>query len=198
MKTKPALQEKRDKRKLFLPIFIAVILVMSAFGVVFGGFSGEDALPQGTVQMGDAQFALQPNGRWNVKINGRSLDVQTGPYELKEIQLPSDINDLINAQKIYISYEAGKNYLNTIPDFYNNIRTMTTVTASCVADGPGCENLPLKTCQDAGNGVVVVELLQKEKSGMTHEGNCYILEGDAESLNKMVDRLVLAYFGATL
>ncbi len=198
MKTHSPPEEKRSTKKLFLPIFLAVILIMSAFGVFLGGFT-EDSSPVslGGIQRDGATFTQQPNGRWDVKGEGFALTVQFGPDDLTDVD-DVDARALQQAQKVYLTHEGGKDYLSALADFYQNMRAFVPVFLACVEDGPGCENLPLKTCADAGNGVVVTVVKIAEQPRVSLERDCYTLEGDALFLNKAVDRLLLSFAGVTL
>jgi len=163
-----------------------------------GGFS-EDSSPvsPGGIQRGGATFTQQPNGRWDVKGEGFALSIQFGPDELALVD-PVHARALQQAQKVYLTHEGGKDYLNTLADFYQNMRAFVPVFLACVEDGPGCENLPLKTCADAGNGVAVAVVKIAEQPRVSLEGDCYTLEGEALFLNKAVDRLLLSFVGVTL
>lgn len=196
MKTRSPPGEQRERAKLFLPIFIATILIMSTFGIILGGFSSEEpTTPQGE-NIGGAYFSLS-QGRWVVQGSGYVLNLQYGPEALRAVEAV-DINPLRQVPKLYVSYKSGENTLSAVPDFYQNMKQFVQVTPACVEDGPGCEELPLKTCADADSSAGVVMLTLSSAQSVTQEGTCYSLQGDAEYLTKIIDRLLLAYVGVNL
>ena len=197
MKTRSPPEEKRGTKKLFLPLFIAGIMIMSAFGVIFGGFSDTSSPAVDGTTIAGATFSQQPTGRWDVRGEGFALNLQYGPSDLETLE-KINAAPLRTAQKIYLSYQGGKDYLNTLPDFYQNMRSAITLSLACQEDGPGCEDLPLKTCADAKDDAVVVMVTIAEQPRAIQQGSCYQLEGDAQTLNKLIDHLILSYWGVDL
>ncbi len=196
MKTRASPGEQRETKKLFLPLFIATILIMSTFGIILGGFSSEESTTTQGENIGGAYFSLS-NGRWIVQGSGYTLNLQYGPEALRAVE-PIDVNSLRQVSKVYISYKSGENTLNAIPDFYQNMKQFVKVTPACVEDGSGCEELPLKTCADADSSVGVVMITLSSEQHITQEGTCIHIQGDAEYITAVVDRILLTYVGVTL
>src|SRR3989344_5941474 len=113
MKTKSAALERKDSKRLFLPVFIAVILIMSVFGVVLGSYSdGDNQNNQGGIDFNGKTFFQDPNGRWRVSVNGINVQIQFGPEELKEIDVQTGPQLFQSAKKIYISRAPDTDLLN--------------------------------------------------------------------------------------
>ena len=195
MKIKPKLtQETSSKKKIILPLFLAIIMVMSVFGVFFGGLSGESET--GTITINGFDFVPQTNGRWTVKNKDFSLDLQNGPYDVTPSTL--DALPLQQASKVYVSYDPQASYFNALPDLVINLKSRVSVVPSCYDELTGCEQLPLKTCTDTTTDVAVVIVMLSEQDSFTQEGSCYTLKGTPDSLNKAADALLLSYFGVKL
>ena len=60
---------------------------------------------------------------------------------------------------------------------------------ACTEDQEGCEDLPLKNCDDAtqSNGVVIFK--RAEDTKISYSNNCIVMEGASENLIKAVDKL---------
>lgn len=197
MKIKPkSTQETSSQKKIILPLFLALIMVMSVFGVFLGGLS--EGNESGTIAINGFDFVPQSNGRWMVKDTDFSLDLQNGPYDLGSLPASFDVIPLQQATKVYVSYDPQSSYFNALPDLVINLKTRVLVVPSCYEELPGCEQLPLKTCQDAAADVGVVILMLSEENSFVQEGSCYTLKGTPDSLNKVADALLLSYFGVTL
>jgi hypothetical protein len=192
MKPRRPVPEKRKKVKLVLPLFIAFILIMSVFGYVFGSFTADDSQEGDIIELGEYRFEQDPTGRWSVVVGGRTLELQFSPRELPSLDV--DGFGLRSLEKIYLSVVPGENYLNALPDFYGAVKPVSAVFLACVEDGESCEDLPLKTCEDAVDGVGVVLLSLSEEQSVTVDGFCYTVEGDAAYINMVLDRFVLDYY----
>ena len=199
MKTKSAPQERKESKRLFLPVFISVILIMSVFGVVLGSYSDNDTKTnQGGIDVNGKTFVQDPNGRWRVDVGGINVQIQFGPDELKEIDVKTGPEVFQSAQKIYLSRAPDTALLNAEFDLIGNIKPFIPVVPACYKDGSGCENLPLKDCQDAQNGIVVVKLGQAGMDSVEVNGACITLRGSSLFLNKAVDKIILGYFGVII
>lgn len=193
-----ASSEPQRPRKLFLPLFIAFILIVSVFGVVLTSYSSDTPSQDESVRVGDVEFQRTPSGRWTAQVGGVTLDLQFGPQELQTLSVGVDAGGLRAASKIYLSRDPQANLLNAVPDFYNSLKPVAPLFLACPADLPGCEDLPLKLCNEKGDGVVVVLLRSAEKDSVSFVDGCYTIEGSGLFVNQVIDRLVLEYFGVSV
>ena len=202
MKTKTAIPEQKEsKRKLFLPIFIAVILVMSTFGIVLSGYSGGESSQDGNSQDGnrvminEREFVQTPQGTLSVDAGGTTVYLQSAPSELSSVTTGVSTQPLRAAKKIYLSHAPQYTTSGADCDIYNTFKPSVPVLLACYRDGPGCENLPLKDCADAQQGTIVIKFEQGDKNSVSLTDNCYTFIGDPIYITKIVDKLLLDSFG---
>lgn len=186
------------RKRWFLPLFIVFILVSSAFGVFFGGFNGSPP-PTETVTVGSTEFSRQGDGRWSGTANGASLILSRSPSELSSFALSVPFDAFSSAQKIYLSIDPSNSPYLALNDVYTALKSsrLPPVVLACSADGPGCEDLPIKTCLDADPTVVVLSFVSNNETTPTvsSTGRCYTFSGNPDALLQAADTFLLQLFG---
>ena len=195
MKTKLPLPNQRTRRSWFLPLLLAFIFVMSIFGVVITGLTPDTALDL-SVERGGYSFTPLADGRWSVALSGGTVLISASPDELDFSGFDVSLAPLYGANKVYVTHLPA---VASAPwgALTSSLQSFLFATPACTEDGPGCEQLPLKTCADASNGVIVIQLLEGA-ADYSLDGQCYTLRGDEASLLNMVDVFVLSYHGVSL
>jgi hypothetical protein len=207
MKTKlPTTERKQslEKKKLFLPLFLASIMVFSAFAVVLSGYNSGSPDPTGSIEYKDALF-LPQGGGWLATLSGRQLFIRYSPLELEVVHAEADfssLHTLLTADKTYVSVTPGENVQVPLQEFYANLKPyLPALFLACTEDGGGCEELPLKTCEDAGDGVSVLlfkeaaEGLEEDSFSLDEKEGCMVLTGTELSLTHYVDKFLLSFYG---
>ena len=60
---------------------------------------------------------------------------------------------------------------------------------ACTVDAAGCEELPLRSCENASMEYGVIEFRKSNDTSVTFESNCLLIQG--ESLLEVVDKFIL-------
>ena len=188
--------EKGQRAKKFMVYFIAFIMVSSAFGVVFFGFSGNSA---SSAQYDEFKFFNRQNF-WSTTINGKDAlftyfpaDVeninaeQNAINKLKnviEIDITSDFNDTYAEQIALAQYQMGI----TLSNFNAFVRAGFTAKNNY--------NQPLITCNISTSFVPVIYFKSSNETKIYLQNDCIIAE--AENVNDVIrikDRIVYGIFG---
>jgi hypothetical protein len=89
---------EKEKRRLFIPIFIASILIFSIFGIIFS--SPSETQGSNTLTYEDWTFRRAQTG-WTVTIDGFDVTTFYTPLDLLDITIPSTIStDLKTAENL--------------------------------------------------------------------------------------------------
>tara|TARA_Y100000034_G_C6908281_1_gene422211 strand:+ start:6447 stop:7055 length:609 start_codon:yes stop_codon:yes gene_type:complete len=201
MKTKLARIERKgsfQKKKLFLPIFLAAIMVFSAFAIILSSYSGEDAPENPTSDYKGYDFSSQ-YGSWTSTVNGRQLTLRYSPFELESLHTEIDLapfTTLLASEKTYLSVLPEEQTQIPLQELYTNLKPyISQIFVACAKDGIGCEELPLKTCTDASETTAVILLQEGEELTFENQKNCYTLTGTELALTQVIDKLILSLHG---
>jgi len=196
MKTKPTRSEEpTSKRKLFLPLFLGGLMVLSTFAIIFSGPSQPSTLDY---TYHDIYFQSTPQG-WQSTVQGLPLVLQHGPQALESLY--SDLSftpatSLLGLEKLYVSSLPPEPAQEAMRDLYLNSNTLPPISFSCIADIVGCEELPIKTCKDASASIGVVIFRLGETEEFTTEGTCVTLTANTTlALTQMTDKLIYTLYG---
>lgn len=199
MKTKPVRSPQQEssakKRKLFLPLFLGGLMVLSTFAIIFSGPSQTSST---SYTYHDLSFRLTAQG-WESTLQGQSLLLRHGPEELASLfpQYPFlAAASFPTLQKIYASTLPDEPAQEAVRDFYLNSYLLPPISFACAADVPGCESLPLKTCRDATDTTGVVLFRIGEATSFTVDGTCVSLTAPTSSaLTQLTDTWIYTLYG---
>ena len=185
----------KEKKSLFMPIFIIFILVFSTAGFIFG--YGTSDSQQQTTEYNGFEFTQHTTGRWLTSIGDKPIALINYPGNLEDIAFPSFLflNDLNSANKVYLTYDHNKSIDLVLAEF-QFLRPYLTkpIIEACTTDIEQCSNIPLKTCDDATPQEKVIQLSLVNKTEIiTYNNNCILIEG--KNIIKPVDRLVWQLLG---
>lgn len=170
------------KTGIILVIFIIFIMVTSILGY-FGGESEE------VVKYKDYKFVKVQNG-WMGYVNDKKVLLSNNPNELENISLGIKLKDLNSAKKIYLSLNPEDNVV--LYNFENILSLLTLAPVrACNEDMPTCENLPLKTCNDAETNVKIILIKKQEKLEYGYTNNCLYIKGNLNEIRKVLDKITL-------
>jgi hypothetical protein len=188
---------KKNRSKLFLPIFIIAIMVLSMFGVMIGGISQDDS----AFEFNSVNFRKDVSG-YLFNVDGRDYKTIKEPREIEYLE-NEDFFELITA---FESGKYSKIYLDVsdlavgaaVNEIYSNLGRYYNIVLSCKPDAMDeehCLDLPLKSCDSVEEGVLVVELKISEEIGSSYEQNCYSQEAGVEYLIASMDYFVMDVAG---
>ncbi len=195
IKVREDIGEKQSRKRLILPIFLGLIMVMSIFGFIIGRNAKDNqSVLDGSKTFGGYTFQ-RANAGWVTTLDGREAIFRYLPDELSDMDISSVPSDALKKPKIYLSRDPRQSYGLAERDIYYNLKPATNLQLACSIDSEECKNAPLKTCKDADATTAIVLFTLKSKPGITFENNCVSVSGDAIYITKIVDKLLYAYFG---
>ncbi len=220
---KKKIQEKKEslfskKRTLTYLMGGFIILLMAASALNM--WKGEK---EEVYDYNGLKFLKTDQGLWVAYRGEQQIVLSYSPEELEKIDMPSNVNILNYAQKIYISTDDIKANARAMDYFKRKIGITQLKPYACTEDKEGCEDLPLRGCENATQGQPVVifkkaeekieekteeeeeeekpveeDLVEEEKKEeikISYEENCLVMEGTSEDLTKAIDKLYFIVMG---
>ena len=204
---KRKIQEKKEsmfskKRTLTYLMGSFIILLMAASALNM--WKGEK---EKTYDYHGLNFLQTEQGLWVAYKGNQQIVLPYSPEELEKINMPENVNTLNYAQKIYVSTDDLKVNARAMDYFRQRIGITEIKPIACTGDNEGCENLPLKDCDNATQSQAVVVFKRPEKTEETEEteeeaetrisyiDNCLVMEGTSENLIKAIDKLYFTLTG---
>jgi len=188
-------KEKREslfskKRTLTYILGGFIIMLMVASGLNM--WKGEK---EETYDYHGLKFLKTDQGFWVAYKGQEQITLIYSPEHLDKIELPTNIGMISYSQKIYISTDDIKANARAMDYFKRNIGITELKPYACVEDLPGCEELPLKSCDDATQSHAVVVFKRAEETKVSYKANCLTFEGQSENLIKAIDKLSFTLSG---
>jgi len=181
--------EKKQRKNLFFPVFIAIILVGSILGFIWKDQENTDYKDYKGYKFANI------DGRWVTQIGDKQAFFDYYPGELENIILPTSLSD-VNTGKVYIAFDPGqddkniKYILQKIAITFLDIGTR--VVLACIKDSPNCPDIPIVDCK---NNEVVIQIIKADQSEVIQQDNCIIFKGNIPYLNRRIDELRLNLYG---
>ncbi len=175
--------EKKQRKNLFFPIFIAIILVSSILGFIWKDQGSAD------IKEYKGYKFTKINNKWITEINGKQIFFDYYPEELENIIVPPLKRDV---GKIYVAFDPEQRDINIDYILQKTIDSLSNAgikpVFACIKDSPECPDIPIIKCE---NNDLVIQILKTEEAKIFKQNNCIILEGDIVYLNKATDKLKL-------
>lgn len=188
-------REKSNISKKIIGYFIGIIMVFSAFGVVFFGFGAGSG---GSVKYNGLKFT-DKGSFWSVNVKGREalftylpdevsfINISAGAMDklknVVQIDSTSEFNDTLAEPIALAQFQMGTTLLNF------NIFVRNGFTAEQ-------QNFPVITCRDATQFVPVIYFKESNATNIHMEDNCIIAEAaNAADSIRLKDRLVYGILG---
>ena len=192
MKLRPSKEVGKSRfLKLFLPIFILVTLVLSAFGViVYKPQESESFEYRG-------HLFIKDNLGFATKVNDKKIIFLYDPRELENLTIaPITLTQLSYATKFYISLNPNQDIGLALNEFNRLIIPSLAnkrVVQACIGDVSGCEKFILKTCSDATPEEKIIIYNESSSPSLTYQYNCLSIQGSGEDMAKLTDKLALNF-----
>ena len=177
-------------KKYFMSIFILTIMVLSVLGIAVQYTTGNSE----NIKFRGQKFNPYQGG-WITYKDNKQIIIATQPDLLQYQQVPDiAFEDLNKASKTYFT----SNPNNQLPQqalfsIQNNIFPyLNKVTIACVEDSVACANLPLKTCNDAEQGTIVIQAQISNTTATSFNNNCLLIQGPIHLITQQVDAGVLS------
>lgn len=181
-------------KKLILPGFLALVMILSVFGVIIGGISEDDV----EIKEFKGNRYINRGETWSTTVGQNTFIFNYDPEELAGISMPLiTFNDLNSAEKIYLTIQPDSDKIGQVAGFINSNlipQIGPPVITSCIKDHEKCSNLPLKTCSDATQTIKVISIEEGE-TRISYANNCLEITTDGTSMQKMLEALLFNMYG---
>ena len=177
---------KESRKKAIIGIFIVFIMVSGGVGLFYGSqVSSESFKHRGLI-------VVSASGGWLVK--GDNLRIQTlfNPIDLENIEVKRFPYEVVNSKgKMYISLNPNDNLVSVLNEITNVLGAGLQVRAfgACTEDFEGCEDLPIKTCENTND--FVLEIKESDEDKVEFLDNCIKLQGSSLWMARNLDKMVL-------
>lgn len=184
-----------DRKKLLWSLFIVFIMVFSAFGVIFYGFSA----PEEKLKYGEQKFTMTQKG-FMTRVGDKTYTFTHYPQDLERISASKEMTDWLKTTKMfYLTYDQNQSTVGQIAaaqfEFQKTLRNAGIFSVNAMTQ----ENeygLPVITCKNATRFVPVLEFRESNETLIAHEGDCVILEAYyGEDFYRLTDRIVYGILG---
>lgn len=188
-------EEGRNWWSIIGTLFIVLIFVGSTIGFIFAG-SKQDNEEENLYEYGEYSFTRTDSG-WQTETAFGPLVTINWPEQVKNVECdcPYLTYSSLLAQKVYvIAFSEGER--NAAGEILRNV-PFANVQEACLpkdADKEGCENLPLKGCEDATSEVKVLIFSEDDLTERaSFNNNCLRIQG--KDLLKAADKVIYKAFG---
>jgi hypothetical protein len=190
---KPAFYKSKKVQTIFVGIFMIVLMALSTISIGFGGDDAEESTEKEVkVQAKGLNFLSSSQGYVASTKSGSAIILQYDPSTLSEMEY-LDFSIFKLPSKVYVSFNPNDQYaLYALYSIERNI-LMNALSYACYEDFEGCQDMPLRTCDDATDSVSVIVLNDGGEDGFSYENNCLTITG--ENLLRVVDSMLLEYYG---
>jgi hypothetical protein len=185
----------KEKKSMWISLFIAFIMIFSAFGVIFYGYS-ESATK---LKYGDFTFTAMQNG-FATKIDGRQYLFTNHPAVVEGINISSEVVDKIkNTKMLYLTYDPNQSVVQEIAavqfQFQSDLGNFGIFAAPAFTKKTEY-SLPVVSCANATAYVPVVEFKESNYTGIDVLGDCIIFAAAyPEDFSRLKDRTLYGMLG---
>lgn len=186
---------KQNKKRFIIASFIIFILISSTLGLIIGGYGNSSG--SSSYDYNGYKFRATNNG-YITHIGNTPFGLSYDPRSLGGISLDSvSLGDLNSADKVYLSFNPNEVQGSIVSEFHSSITPFLRIplVVVCSEDVEGCENLPIKTCEDAKENQKVIMILEDDNIGSDYDGKCLVIKGSRDSLLRVVDGVIWKLLG---
>ncbi len=176
--------------RFFIPLFILITLVLSAFGIIV--FKQPESE---TFEYKNNLFIQETSG-FSTRINNQKITFLYDPRTLENLSItPITLTQLSYGSKFYLTANPNDDVGLALYEFNRLIVPLINkrFVQACSEDVAGCENTVLKTCADATPEEKVVLFKESNSSSLTYNLNCLIIQGSGEEMTKLTNKLALNF-----
>ena len=176
--------------RFFIPIFILVTLVLSAFGIIVFKQPESESF-----EYKNSLF-IQDTSGFSTRINNQKINFLYDPRTLEDLSVaPLTLTQFSYGSKFYLAANPNEDVGLALYEFNRLIVPLINkrFVQACSEDVAGCENTVLKTCADATPEEKVVLFKESNSSSLTYNLNCLIIQGSGEEMTKLTNKLALNF-----
>ena len=186
----PKEASKSKFSRFFIPLFILITLILSAFGIIVF------KQPESETFEYKNNFFIQDTSGFSTRINNQKINFLYDPRTLENLSItPLTLTQLSYGSKFYLTANPNEDVGLALYEFNRLIVPLINkrFVQACSEDVAGCENTVLKTCTDATPEEKVVLFKESNSSSLTYNLNCLIIQGSGEEMTKLTNRLALNF-----
>jgi len=181
-------EEKERKRGRLQLIFAIIVVVILAASTASYALISSDS----KTEKYNGKRVYQTETGWQVK--GLEFTTSFLPQEVENLSLEGtpSIGDFYN--KVYAISPYSRNALSE----WARIVPMTGLQLACLpeqANDPACQDLPLKSCDDAGPQNAILVFQESNETSAKYSRGCLEIFGDENSMIQMVDKIAYVMSG---
>ncbi|MBI3036052.1 hypothetical protein HYY71_07070 [Candidatus Woesearchaeota archaeon] len=189
------MNEKKEKKKWGMIVFIIFIMIGTSFSFVFFGFSGA----RETVKYKELKF-VRLQDRWEAKINGINAAFSFLPDEVESVLAFEDFSKELQGKfEIDVTYDFNSTYKESIALAHHQMGLTLAAYNIFVRKGFTANNsfnLPIITCDNATINVPVVYFKHGNATRIHTENYCIIAEAPTNAdFIRVKDRLLYGMLG---
>ena len=187
--------DKTEKRNKAIVIFIALIMISSAFAVIFYGYS-----PNTTkLEYNDITFTRK-NDFWTANINKKEAFFNYFPTEVEYINISSEVTSRIkNTLEVDFTSDFNSTFKENIAFAQYQLAQMLNAHFNIyLRQGSTSKNeynLPVILCQNATKIVPVFYLKESNQTDIYFKNDCIVMEfKESSDIIKIKDRILYDLF----
>lgn len=191
------MNNKKEKKKWGLIIFLVFIMIGTSFSFVFFGFSPATE----KIKYNGHSFTFMPSQNiWVAKIDGRQAAFSFLPQDVESIFAFEDIsNRLVGKFEIDVTSDSNSTYKESIALAQHQMGLTLSTYGIYLRKGfttNNTFNLPIISCNYATANVPVIYFRYGNTTNVHIEDNCVIAEASTNmDFIKVKDRLLYAVLG---
>ena len=202
LKREETQKEKQKKNLIIMGIIMIGLMVFSTVGYAF--FDGSFTESQKTKYK---TYEFTTNGEnWQTKIK-----ISGSETIINSFYLPQDIENISMTGTLLLSDFEGKTIYfvtnntnrerNAVSKIYSDFEGyFTRSQLACALENENttfCSNLPIKSCDDANQNSMIIQITEITNSTavIDYKNNCLTVSGDGADLLKTADRILFESYG---
>jgi len=185
----------RKRKELWVSLFIAFIMIFSAFGVIFYGYTESPT----NLKYGDYDFKLSNEGFY-LDLEGKKYTFEHFPGDLDKINISeSAIAQLKAVKMVYLTYNPNQSAVQEIAAVQYRMQNDLNafgIYGALAFTAPTQYKVPVMTCSNATRFVPVIEFRESNMTRITEKQDCLILEASyPDDFSRMKDRILFGMLG---
>lgn len=189
------MKPKKDRKALYMSLFIAFIMVFSVIGFMWDRNSGE------YTQRYKGYVFTKINDEWVTRVNGRDVNFQFSPDAVESIKLDKAVVERINATlEVDVTYDINNSYKEYIALAEQELAYKLNDNLNIyLRGGFTAENeydFPVITCANATAAVPVLYFTRSNETAIYLDNGCIIAASNSGMGYVMIkDRILYGVFG---
>jgi hypothetical protein len=187
IKSKEEIEKKERKTRLFMAVFVTVIL-----GASTAAYALMDTNPVEKKKYNDFTFYQTDEG-WKAK----NLDFTTSyiPQDVENISVSGELNlNDLSGNAYLIAF--GNKELSAATELVRTL-PLEKVSIACAIEKENesfCYDLPIKSCEDAASGSPVIIFSEANESSVAYNSYCLEIKSNEEEAIKAADRVIFGLY----